>query len=73
MSSKIKILYATIPSDDYWVAEIYHENNQWAEISQKQDGLHITIFSVPSKLSWTCKLEEFKAALVEVEKKFSAI
>jgi hypothetical protein len=55
---KFRILIASVPNREQLVAEIYYDNEYWAEISQEEDDLVVQFYSHPTEKYWTFPFEE---------------
>ncbi|NGX58956.1 MAG: hypothetical protein KR126chlam3_00098 [Chlamydiae bacterium] len=63
MSKKFSIRIASDTSREKVFAEIYYDNDQWAEISQEKEKPVVIFFSPAKEKYWEFPLEEALATL----------
>ena len=69
MTKKMEIKVASLPDRENLVAEVWHDQTQWCEISQEANGLTLEIYPNPSGKSWAFKFEEAVAFLQQAERR----
>jgi len=66
MMVPIRVQFASLPDREFLVGELWHENEQFAEIDAEAGKLRMTIFPRQDKTSWTIDLDDLDAALGKI-------
>ena len=71
---KITVEIASVPNRDKLVAELWHGNEQWGEVSQETENLVLEIYPRPSGGNdnvWSFDLTEIMEKLRDAQKRIS--
>lgn len=68
-TKKFSIRIASVSDREKLIAEIYYDNDQWAEISQEEEIPLVAFFSPSSGKYWEFPLEEALEALEQAKRK----
>jgi hypothetical protein len=68
MSYQSRITISSPPDREKLVAEIFFQNEQWAEINQERDELLLEIYPKPDGGVWQIDLKEALEALTSARK-----
>ena len=68
-AKKFSIRIASVSNREKLIAEIYYDNDQWAEISQEEEMPLVSFFSPSGGKYWEFSLEEALEALELAKRK----
>ena len=72
-SSQMRVTIASPPDREKLVAEIFHENEQWAEVHQERSELTLELYPRRDGKPWEFGLEDAVSALVAARKRLVGV
>jgi len=69
MMPKNSILISSPPDRELLVAEIFQQNEQWAELNQEQEKLTVEIYPNQHEKAWVFEFDELIAILTEAKQR----